>query len=118
DRIFGDPLLFVTRVEDRRSIARSRVITLTITCGRVVNLEEKLEKPAVADLGGFKDDLDCFGVGSMIAVGRIRNVTARIADARGNHAVIPAKQVLHAPEAATSQNGAFSGHWISSAWSR
>ena len=88
DRVFGDPSLFVTR------------------------------EPAVADLGGIKDDLTGVCVGSMIAVGRVRNVTALIADARGNHAIISAKQVLHAPEAATSQNGAFFGHWISSTWSR
>jgi hypothetical protein len=42
-----------------------------------VDLEEKLEKPTVADLGGIEDNLDGFGVGSMVAVGRVRNVTSR-----------------------------------------
>jgi hypothetical protein len=50
----------------------------TVTRGRVVNLEEKLEKPTVAELGGIEDNLDGFGVTSMIAVGRIRNVSRRV----------------------------------------
>jgi hypothetical protein len=56
--------------------AEPHVIALTITRGRIVDLEEKLEKPTIADLGGIEDNLDGFGVGSMIAVGRVRNVTA------------------------------------------
>jgi hypothetical protein len=54
-----------------------------------VDLEEKLEKLAVADLAGIEDDLNGFGVGSMIAVGRIRNVAAGVADARE---ITPQKQ--------------------------
>jgi hypothetical protein len=80
--VFGDTLLVVACVEDRRSIAEPHIIALAIARCRVVDLEEKLEKLAVADLAGIEDDLNGFGVGSMIAVGRIHNVAAGVADAR------------------------------------
>ena len=62
DGVFGNPLLLVAGVEDRRSIAGPDVVALAIARARVVNLEEELENLPIADAGRIKDDLDCFGV--------------------------------------------------------
>src|SRR5258706_12617633 len=67
DRVFGNPFLLFTGMEDRRPIAGADVVALAITRARVVNLEEELEELPIADARGIKDDLDRFGVVAMIA---------------------------------------------------
>ena len=62
DGVFGNPLLLVTGVEDRRSVAGPDVIALTIARAWVVNLEEEFEDLPIADPGRIKDDLHCFGM--------------------------------------------------------
>ena len=47
-----------------------------------MNLKEKLEQLSIADLLWIEDDLDRFGVCSMIAIGRIGNVASGLTDAR------------------------------------
>src|SRR5689334_23380450 len=60
DCSFANALLFVARIEDRRAIAEPHIIPLTISRGRVMDLEEELEQPPIADFGGIKNDLDSF----------------------------------------------------------
>src|ERR1051325_178620 len=68
DRVFGDAPLLVTGVVDGRSIAATHVVALTIAGRRVVDLEEELQNLPVVDLVGIEDELDGFGVGSVIAI--------------------------------------------------
>ena len=111
DRVFGNPPLLVAGVEDRGSIAGPDVVALAIARAWVVNLEEELEDLSIADAGRIKDDLDCFGVSVMIAIGRVGAGAARVADPGRQNAVVAADEVLHAPEAASGKNGAFLSHW-------
>src|SRR5687768_14629898 len=116
DRVFGNPLLLVAGVEDRRSIAGPDVVALAIAGARVVNLEEELQNLAVADAGRIEDDLDCFGMSAMVAVGSVGASAAGVAHPRRQNAVATANKVLHAPEAATGKNGSFFSHCTSSTW--
>src|SRR5215467_9390911 len=93
DGVFCNPLLFVTHVKDSRTIARSDVVALTIQRGRVMNLKEEFQKLPVTELTRIKDNLDCFGVGSVISIGRVGYVSAGIAYTRGNHARKAAQQM-------------------------
>ena len=70
DRVFGDALLLVVEVEDRRAVAGADVVALAVLRRRVVDLEEELEQVAVRDLLGVEDDLDGLGV-AVVAVGRV-----------------------------------------------
>src|SRR5262245_24022366 len=110
-RVFRNPPLLIAGVEDRRPIAGPDVVALPIARACVVNLEEELKDLSIADAGRIKDDLDCFGVSVMIAVGSVRHVAARVADPGRQNAVVAADEVLHAPEAASGKNGAFLSHW-------
>src|SRR5918996_553729 len=92
DRVLRDPLLLLARVEDGGAIAASDVVALTVQRGRIADLEEKLQKPPKSDGLGIKDDLDRLGMRSVIAVGRVRYVAARIADPRRDHARVAAEQ--------------------------
>ena len=80
---------------------------------RVVDLEEEFEDLAEADFGRIEDDLDRFGMSSMVAVGGVAHIAAGIADAGRNDALIAANEVLHAPETAAGQHRAFFAHRIS-----
>src|SRR6185295_15354310 len=110
DCSFGNALLFVARVEDRRAIAEPHIISLTIFRGRVVDLEEELEQPPIADFARIKNNLDRFGMSSVITVGSVGDVSTCVPHPRRDHAVEAANKVLHAPEAATCENGAFLFH--------
>src|ERR1700678_4102488 len=99
NRVFSDPLLLVARVIDCGTIAWTEIITLAIGCARIVNLEKEFQQPAVADLRGIEHDLHRFGMGAVIAIGRIGNIAAAVAHARRDHAVLLAKKFLYAPEA-------------------
>jgi hypothetical protein len=72
---------------------------------------------AIAGLAGIEDDLDRLGVVAVVAVGGVGHLAAAIADAGRDHAGLAADQILHAPEAAAGEHGAFPGHRISSSWS-
>src|SRR3954465_7662834 len=56
DGVFGDPLLLLAGVEDRRSIATSHVVALAIARARVVDLEKEFEKLPIAQSLRVKDD--------------------------------------------------------------
>src|ERR1700722_664165 len=107
DGLLSDPLLFIAGVEDCRAIACAGVIALAIPCTRVVNLKEELENLTVAELGRVKDDLDGLGMGSVISIGRVAHVAARVADPCRYHAIVTSEQILHPPEAAAGQNRTF-----------
>src|SRR5262245_34038726 len=112
DRVLGDAALLVGRGEDRRTVARADVVALAVLRRRVMNLEEELEDLPEADLRGVVEDLDRLGVVAVVAVGRVRRVAARVADARLDHARILAEEVLHAPEAAAGEDRAFRRHGV------
>lgn len=50
-----------------------------------MDLEEKLEDLAIADLLRVEDDFDRFGVGAMVAIGGIEYIAPRVTDPRGNN---------------------------------
>src|SRR5277367_5267311 len=71
-----NPLLLVAGIVNGRTIAGSAVVTLAIHCGGIMNLEEELQKGAVADLLRIEHNFDCFRVSSVIAVGGVGHVAA------------------------------------------
>ena len=107
DGVFRDPLLLVVGIEDRGAIAGSTVVSLPIHRRRIMNLKEELQQLAIAQLLRVKDDLDRLGVGSMIAIGGIGNITAGVSNTRRDDTRVAAQQVLHAPKAATGQDCGF-----------
>lgn len=116
DRVLGDATLFIGRVEDCRSIACPDIVPLAIARGRIVNLEKELEDSPIADPRGIEDDFDCLCMCSVIAIGRIGCVAARIADPRRDNAVVAAKKFLHAPKATAGKHSTFLIHFLSSTW--
>src|SRR5262245_58067017 len=113
DGVLGNPLLLLVDVVDCRPVGATDVIALPIPCGRIVDLEEVFQDPSVTDLLGIEGDLDAFGMGAVVAIGRIRNVAAGIAHTALHDAGHLAGQILHAPEAAASEDCAFSRRHIS-----
>jgi hypothetical protein len=105
DRVAGDLLLLGREREDRRAVARSDVVALTVHRRRVVDLEEEREDVAVRGLRRVEDDLDSLGVTRVLTIGRVIVASARVADAGVQHARLAADQVLHAPEAAAREDG-------------
>src|SRR5689334_21361913 len=75
-----------------------------------MDLDKELENGSIAGSGGIEGDLDRLCVGSMIAVGGITDVAARIPDARRNHARIAADQILHSPKASSGKDCTL-GRW-------
>src|ERR1700746_2528265 len=69
DCVFGDPPLLVAGIEDRGTIARAPIIALTVECGRIVDLKEKLQQRSVIGLCRIESDLDRFGVSIVVATG-------------------------------------------------
>jgi hypothetical protein len=72
-------------------VAGADVVALAIARAGVVNLEEEFEDLPVADARRVKDDLDCFGVSGMIAIGRVGVGAAGISDPGRQNAVVAAK---------------------------
>ena len=75
-----------------------------------MDLEEELQKIAVADLRRVEDDLDPFGMSAVVAIGSVGDVPAGIPNVGFQDAGAFPDQVLHAPETSSSQNGAFGRH--------
>ena len=71
DRIFGNLALLVRRIENRRSIARADVVALAVACAWIVDLEEKFQDLSIPNLRRIKEYLDGFGMGTVVAIGRI-----------------------------------------------
>src|SRR4029079_11789103 len=103
DGVLSDVLLLIARVEDRRAVARADVVALAITRRRIVDLEEELEQVTEADTRRIEDDLDRFGVRAVVLVGGVGAAAAGVADARRDHAVLAADEILHAPETTAGQ---------------
>src|SRR6185369_1280765 len=82
DRVLGDLLLLVAREVDRRAVARAAVVALAVLRRRVVDLEKELEQLPVRETLRVEDDLDRLGVRAVVAVRRVRDVAAAVADAR------------------------------------
>lgn len=62
---------------------------------RIVDLEEELQDLPVVGYRRVVDDLDGLGVGAVVAVGRVGDVTAGVADPGGHHAGLLADEFLH-----------------------
>ena len=118
DGFFGDLFLGVGGVEDGGAVGGAGVVALAVGSGGVVDLEEEFEEFAVGGEGGVEGDFDGFGVGAVVAVGGVGDVTAGVADAGGEDAGEFADEILHAPEAATGEDCAFSGggHFLGLSW--
>src|SRR5260221_1062501 len=71
DGVFGDPLLLVAGVEDRRPIAAADVIALPVARAGVMNLEEEFEDLPIADARRIKSDLDSLGVLALVSIGGV-----------------------------------------------
>src|SRR6185437_13848366 len=91
-------------------IAHAQIVALAVFRAWIVDLEEEFQKLAIADLLRIEIDLDRFGMGAVVAIGRVRHIAAGVADPRGDHAGITADQILHAPETAAGENRAFGGY--------
>src|SRR6266403_852256 len=76
DGVLGDAPLLIAGREDGRVVADAHVVALAIARRRVMDLEEELQQLAKAAPFRVEDDLDGFGVGSVMAIRRIRNITA------------------------------------------
>src|SRR5205807_5042560 len=107
NRIVRGALLILIGVENRGTVAGPDVVALTVSGGRIVNLEEELQQLSIADFLRIENDLDRLGVGPVIAIGRVGHVAAGVADARGDHARVFANEVLHPPKAAAGEHGTF-----------
>src|SRR5512133_2256104 len=104
DGVGGDPALFLIEVEDRRAVARAEVVALAVARRRVVDLEEELEQLTVGGHLGIEDDLDRLGVGPMVAVGGVGDVTSGVAYPRRDDPWALPDQVLHPPETPSGQD--------------
>ena len=60
-----------------------------------MNLKKTFQKPAVTKLPRIKENLNRFGMASVICIGRVRHVSTSIANPRGNHARKTAEKMLH-----------------------
>ena len=81
-------------VEDLRAIRSSGIVALTIQRGGIVNLEEELQKVAIADKCRGELDLDGLGVRSMVTIGCVRYIAARVTNTCADYAGPLADQVL------------------------
>ena len=70
-----------------------------------MDLKEELQDVAVGDLLRIEDDFHGFGVGSVIAVGRVGDVTSGVSDASRENARPMPDQFLCSPEAASGEDG-------------
>eukprot|EP00657_Telonema_sp_P-1_P011272 TRINITY_DN624_c0_g1_i2.p1 TRINITY_DN624_c0_g1~~TRINITY_DN624_c0_g1_i2.p1 ORF type:complete len:166 (+),score=45.87 TRINITY_DN624_c0_g1_i2:42-500(+) len=99
------------RIEDGGAVLRAAVVALAVCRGRVVDLEEQRQDIAVARLRRVELDLDGFRMpaltGLQVLIGRVGDRAAGIANAGCGDARVPADQVLHAPEAASGEEGGF-----------
>src|SRR5580765_7339734 len=106
DGVAGHALLLRAGKENGRTIAQADVVALAIAGGGIVDLKKEFEKLPVAQKPRIENDLDRFRMSAVVAIGGVRNVAARIADAGGNDAGHFSDQVLHAPKATSGKNGA------------
>ena len=103
---FRDAPLLIAGVEDRRPVAGSAIVALAIERRRIVYLEKEFEQLPVADPARIEKNFDGFRMRAVIAVCRVGYVAAGVSNTRGDNAGIGAQQILHAPKAASRQNGA------------
>ena len=88
--------------ENGRAILRPDIRPLAIHLRRVVILEEDLQQVFVGNLGRIVRDLDCLGmtgrVRADIMVGRVRSMSAGIADPGLQNAGSGAEGLFYAPK--------------------
>src|SRR5690606_10070231 len=108
----GGGALRLVVVEDHRAVLGSHVVALAHALGGVVALPEDLEQVGVGDAVGVEDHPYGLGVAGEAAadllVGGVGGVAARVADGRGDDAVLgaqPPEGAFHAPEAAHAELG-------------
>jgi hypothetical protein len=114
DRVLCDTFLILAGLENRPAIAGPSIVAPTIHSRRIVNLKKEFQELPTTELLRIQNDLDRFGMRSVIAVRCIRNVTPCIADAGGNYPRVTAQQFLHTLEEPAGKKGSFSRHVTSS----
>ena len=97
-------LLLFVRVEDGRTVARSKVTSLLLVGCGVVDLEEVFEDGPVGYDRGIEEDFDCFGVPLVVAVARIGAAAAGVTDSCRHYTSQSPEHILHAPEASAGQH--------------
>ena len=99
DGLLSNPLLFFAGVEDCGAITVAEIVSLPVQGCWVMDLEEEFQQLAVRDFERIEDDFDGLGMTRMVAIGGVRDVTARVSDPRGDDAGVSTQQILHPPEA-------------------
>lgn len=82
NRLYGNALLMVCRVEDGRPVAESAVVTLAVRRCRVMDLEKELQKAPIPWLFRIKIDLDGLRVRSNRSISRIGRIAPTISRPR------------------------------------
>src|ERR1700722_12093036 len=78
DGVFRDPLLLVTAIENRRSVARSAVVTLAVQRRGIMDLEKEFHQLSITDGLRIEGDLDSFRMVAVVAIGRVQHLAAGI----------------------------------------
>src|SRR5437868_5162102 len=102
-----DALLFLAGAENRRTVAGSSIIALSVKRGRIMDLEKEFQELPIAQLLRVKNNLYGFSVSSVIPVRCIRHVAAGITDPGRDHTRVTAQQILHTPETTAGENRSF-----------
>src|SRR6202030_4724027 len=76
DGVLRDPLLLVAGIEDRRAVARSPVVALTVQRARIVDLEKEFQQLSIADGLRIKGNLNGFRVITVVAIRRVWHLAA------------------------------------------
>ena len=71
NRVFGYSLLVFIDIVDARAVREPPIISLSILCGGIVDLEEILQDIPVARLFSIESDFDSFRMRAVIAIGGV-----------------------------------------------
>lgn len=107
NRVLCGPFLLFVFVINTRPVAGPGVVALAIPGRGIVDLEKELKYLAVADYLRIEHNLDSLGVRAVIAVGRVCDVAARVADPRRYDTGDFANEILHSPEASACKDRGF-----------
>lgn len=94
-------LLRIVHIKDSGAVGGTYIISLAVSRGRIMDLEEKLQQFAVRQLFRIKDDLDTFRMRTVVAVSGIGHIPAGVSHPRFNDPRKCADQLLYTPETTT-----------------
>ncbi len=107
DERLGRLFLGGSVVEDRGAVGRAFVVALAVLRRRVVHAEVPAQELLEGKLLRVVDDARDLGVAHVVAVGRVLDRAAGVADFGADHTRDLAQYLLHAPEAAARQLDSF-----------